>query len=77
MPFVKYRFEQWKQEGEQTGEQKGRTAAMQQTLQKLIQLKFGDLPQEYAERIQQAEIEQLELWTERILFAEDVSSLFA
>lgn len=70
-------FEQWKQEGEQTGEQKGRTAAMQQTLQKLIQLKFGDLPQEYAERIQQAEIEQLELWTERILFAEDVSSLFA
>lgn len=74
-------FEEWKQqgiaEGREEGQQQGRTQALRQTLEKLIQLKFGNLPQEYAQRIQQADNSELELWTERILFADSIEALFA
>lgn len=78
-------FEEWKQqgiaegreEGRKEGQQQGRTQALRQTLEKLIQLKFGNLPQEYAQRIQQADNSELELWTERILFADSIEALFA
>lgn len=86
-------FEQWKKEGlqqgreegmqqgikqgMQQGQQQGRSQALRQTLEKLIQLKFGSLPQDWALRIQQADNSQLELWTERILFADSIESLLA
>ena len=78
-------FEEWKQqgiaegraEGREEGQQQGRTQALRQTLEKLIQLKFGNLPQGYAQRIQQADNSELELWTERILFADSIEALFA
>ncbi len=74
-------FEEWERQGiakgREKGREEGRIEAQQQTLEKLIRLKFGNLPEEYALRIEQAGSDELELWAERILFAEDIDSLFA
>ena len=43
----------------------------------LLTLKFGDLPAPYQQRIEQARDEELELWTERILFADSLDAVFA
>ena len=65
------------QQGIQQGQQQGRVLALRQTLEKQLQLKFGSLPPEYLQRIEQADSSELELWTERILFADSVETLFS
>lgn len=82
-------FEEWKRqgiaegrkegrkEGREEGREEGHTERLRQTVEKQAQLKFGTLPQEYAQRIQQADNSELERWTERILFANSIEALFA
>ncbi|NLJ13351.1 MAG: hypothetical protein GX373_10110, partial [Gammaproteobacteria bacterium] len=55
----------------------GRISTLQNTLQKLLQLKFGEPASEYQQRLLQAEEAELTLWTERVLFAETIDAVFA
>lgn len=53
------------------GEVHGRAAV----LLKLLQLKFGPLPQAAAERVQSANIDELDAWTERVLSAASLEDI--
>jgi len=66
-------FEQWKEEGLEEGRREGRA----DTLEKLLRLKFGDLPDAIAQRLRQASDAELVLWSERILFVNSTEEVFA
>ena len=55
----------------------GRMSTLQGTLQKLLQLKFGETAAEYEQRLLAAEEAELTLWTERVLFADSIEAVFA
>ena len=57
-----------RQEGRQEGESK--------FLQRLLTKRFGPLPKWVIERLQQAGIEQLELWGDRVLDARTLANVF-
>ncbi len=64
-------------QGIEQGIGQGRISTLQNTLQKLLQLKFGEPATEYEQRLLQAEEAELTLWTERVLFAETIDAVFA
>lgn len=55
------RFDEWAEQHEQRGEVK--------ILQRLLTLRFGELPVSAIDRLKEANTEQLEAWTERVLSA--------
>ena len=55
------RFDEWAKQHEQRGEAK--------ILQRLLTLRFGELPVSAIDRLKEANTEQLEAWTERVLSA--------
>jgi len=65
-----------REEGRQEGEIRGEVKGEAQTLSKLIQLKFGELPAWAEASITQADKAQLDQWVERILFVESLEQLF-
>lgn len=69
-----------RQEGEKRGEAKGRTEGRQEgridTLRKLIELKFNDVPEWAEQRLQQANQAELDHWVENILVAASLETLF-
>ena len=70
-------FEQWKEEGLEEGRREGRLEGRADTLEKLLRLKFGDLPDAIAQRLRQASDAELDLWSERILFVNSTEEVFA
>ena len=64
------------QQGEQQGEQRGVRRGKAETLLRLIQAKFGPLGPEVEARIKQAEPEQLNDWSVRVLTAQSPDELF-
>ena len=62
-----------KQLGERIGEQRGKAAV----LLTQITLKFGEPPPAVVKRVNNAEIEQLDVWIRRILTATSLAELFA
>ncbi|NLJ12443.1 MAG: hypothetical protein GX373_05480, partial [Gammaproteobacteria bacterium] len=66
-------LEQGLEKGVEQGIGQGRAA----TLYKLLQLKFNQQAQEYEQRLFQASDAELDLWTERVLFAETIEAVFA
>ena len=86
-------FEQWKEEGLEEGRREGREKGRLEgrmegrmeghlegradTLEKLLRLKFGDLPDAIAQRLRQANEAELDLWSERILFVNSIEEVFA
>ena len=68
--------EQGIEQGIEQGMDKGRLIALQSTLQKQLQLKFRELDAATQERLQNASAAELELWTERILFADSLEAVF-
>lgn len=86
-------FEQWKEEGLEEGRREGREKGRLEgrmegrmeghlegradTLEKLLRLKFGDLPDAIAQRLRQANEAELDLWSERILFVNSIEEMFA
>ena len=58
---------------ERQGIEKGRAA----TLYNLLQLKFKDQAAVYEQRLFDAKPAELNLWTERVLFAESIDAVFA
>lgn len=65
------------EQGLEQGLERGLEAGRSSTLQKLIKLKFGAVAQQWLTRLENASSEQLDLWTERILFADSIEAVFA
>jgi hypothetical protein len=65
------------QEGRQEGLQAGRQEGEARLLLRQLAGRFGDLPQWVQERVQQADVPQLERWGERLLDARTLTELFA
>lgn len=76
MPYISLIERKGIEQGLEKGISQGRVTALQQTLQKQLKLKFGALADEYEQRVLQAEEPELNLWTERVLFAESVEAVF-
>ena len=62
------RFDEWAEQHEQRGEVK--------VLQRLLTLRFGELPVSAIDRLKEANTEQLEAWTERVLSASTLEDVF-
>lgn len=69
-----------KEEGVEQGKQQGMQQGMQQGQTKLLILllthRFGDLPDELRERVEQASLEEIDTWAGRILDAESLGQVF-
>lgn len=61
------------EQGIEQGIGQGRAA----TLYKQLQLKFNEQAREYEQRLFQASDVELNLWTERVLFADSIEAVFA
>ena len=78
-------LEQGLEQGIEKGLEKGIVKGVEQgigqgraaTLYKLLQLKFNEQAREYEQRLFQANATELNLWTERVLFAESIDAVFA
>ncbi|MBO6939764.1 MAG: Rpn family recombination-promoting nuclease/putative transposase [Deltaproteobacteria bacterium] len=77
MTYKERLIEQGRAEGEARGRAKGRAEGVRELLSKLLQLKFGPLDEATAERLAAADLELLELWSERVLTAERLAAVFA
>jgi len=73
MTYISIIERQGIQKGLEQGIEQGRAA----TLYKLLKLKFGDAAADYEQRLLQANAAELNLWTERVLFAETIDAVFA
>lgn len=81
---VKQWTEEWKQQGLAEGEAKGlakgrvegKAEGKADSLSKLIQLKFGMLPDHVKRQIELADCSQLDAWLEPILTAESLDAVF-
>jgi len=71
--FERFAIEKGMAKGMARGEVQGEA----KTLLKLFKLKFGLVPEWVEEKVNSAEIAQLDLWVENILTAESLDSLFA
>lgn len=65
------------QKGREEGVGKGRLVTLRGTLEKLLQLKFRTVDEHFLQRIATANEQELELWTERVLFADSLEAVFA
>jgi len=63
------------QRGIQIGEQKGRQLASSNLLKRLLQRRFGSLPEWAENKISQADLATLEIWTDQILDAQTLPEL--
>ncbi|WBE25782.1 hypothetical protein [Denitrificimonas caeni] len=70
-------LEQGIEKGLEKGVEQGIGQGRAATLYKLLQLKFNQQAQEYEQRLFQASDAELDLWTERVLFAETIEAVFA
>jgi len=68
MPYVT----QIERRGEKRGEKRGES----RLLRRLLENRFGDIPEQYRERLEQADSETLLKWSERILTAETIEEVF-
>ena len=57
------------EEGREQGREEGRAEGLRSTLERLLTLRFGELPDWANERLVAATAEQLESWTDEILVA--------
>lgn len=69
--------ERLRAEGMEKGMERGLHQGVEGTLRKLIQLKFGHLPDWANDRLLQATDEQLDQWVTNILSAERLEDLFS
>ncbi|MDO4231453.1 MAG: Rpn family recombination-promoting nuclease/putative transposase [Lautropia sp.] len=70
-----------RQEGREEGREEGRAEGAQQAhtliLQRLLTRRFGELPAQALQQIQQATPQQLEAWIDRVLDARSLDEVFA
>ena len=65
-----------RQEGWQQGHKDGQTAAARRLLSRQLRLRFGPLPPWAEQQLEQAELAQLENWSDAVLTAESLSDIF-
>ena len=65
------------QQGMQQGMNAGRKAEAARLLERQLRHRFGDLPAAIAQRLQDADIDQLETWSERLLDAHSLDEALA
>ena len=70
------RFDVWEQEFRQQGRQEGRQEGESILLTRLVQKRFGELPDSVRERLRDAQPHQLEHWAERLLEVSSLGDLF-
>ncbi len=70
------RVKEWNRESLERGLQKGMQKGALQLLTRQIETKFGPLPQDFLDCMEQADDEQILLWSDRILTAEKLSDIF-
>jgi predicted transposase YdaD len=70
-------LEQGREEGREEGREQGKQQGEALMLQKLLQLKFGDVPVVIQQRLQTANTQDLLYWSERILSAKTLTEIFA
>ena len=75
--FIMTLAEQLRQEGLNDGIQKGRLEGGAGVLRRLLELRFGALPDHLAARLQTATQEQIDRWTERFVTADSLAAVFA
>jgi len=63
------RFDQWEREFLEKGRQKGQQESLHKLLARLVEKRFGELPEQVRERLRSASLEQLESWTECLMDA--------
>jgi predicted transposase YdaD len=64
-----------RQEGWQQGHKDGETAAARRLLSRLLRLRFGPLPPWAEQQLEQAELAQLENWSDAVLTAESLTEI--
>ena len=70
------RVKEWNRESLERGMQKGMQKGALQLLTRQIETKFGPLSPDFITRMEQADDEQILLWSERILTADKLSDIF-
>jgi len=70
------RVKEWTKEWEEAGIQKGMQKGARQLLARLLEAKFGPLAPDFITRMEQADEEEILLWSERILTADNLSDIF-
>jgi hypothetical protein len=75
-PCVQEWGEEFQRKGLQEGRREGLREGEARFLLRLLASRFGDLPQGVQERVQQADLSQLERWGERLLDARTLADLF-
>jgi hypothetical protein len=73
MPYVTHIERRGREEGMQVGEKKGEFKVLQLQLEN----RFGEIPQHYRKRLEQADSDTLLRWSERILTAQNIEEVFA
>jgi len=65
-----------REEGMKEGIEKGKTAGEAEVLVRLLEGKFGEIPDEFRRRIRAADSSQLLTWAERLLTADSIGKVF-
>ncbi|MCG5526051.1 DUF4351 domain-containing protein, partial [Ectothiorhodospira haloalkaliphila] len=64
------------EQGMEQGFGQGRQLEARRILQRQLSKRFGDLPDWVSEHLEAADVDQLEAWSEEVLFAESLETLF-
>ncbi|MDD2610366.1 MAG: hypothetical protein PHX60_11905 [Giesbergeria sp.] len=70
------RLEQWADESEQKGLEKGRQEGQARSLQRLLVARFDPLGAATLADVEQANLQQLELWFDRAITARSLQEVF-
>jgi hypothetical protein len=70
-------FDRWEAEFRQAGQQKGRQEGEAIMLTRLLQKRFGELPDSVRARLRDASSSRLEHWGERLLDVSSLNELFS
>jgi hypothetical protein len=74
--YVEADMPNWIEEAEERGEKRGRQEGQAEVILRLIEHKHGAVSEDVKERILSAGVDQLLLWTDRILTAESLGDIF-
>ena len=68
--------QQWMEQGRQEGRQEGRREGEANVLKRLARQRFGELPLWAVERLDRADVDTLDRWSQRLLDAESLEDVF-
>ncbi|MCG5525942.1 DUF4351 domain-containing protein [Ectothiorhodospira haloalkaliphila] len=69
-------LQQGVEQGLEQGVGQGRQLEARRILQRQLSKRFGELPDWVSEQLEAADVDQLEAWSDEILFAESLDALF-